>query len=132
VPSRLLFTSSGRSSGFVHTDEEDRLLRLSDVSTREERARDDADDRAAAGPISANDAGHTYGTRWRLRATDEMRAGLNLQRPHIPKRIDAELLGYADRRGVDTWRDERAKHGVRDGFWAAVENGGVSEDAPPA
>jgi uncharacterized LabA/DUF88 family protein len=125
VPSRLLFTSSGRSSGYVHADEDDRLLRLSDVSTREERARDDAEDRAAPGPISAGDAGRTYGERWRLRATDEMRAGLIAGRPHIPRRIDAELLGYADFRGVDTWRDERAKHGVRDGFWAAVGNGGA-------
>jgi uncharacterized LabA/DUF88 family protein len=118
VPSRLLFTSTGRSSGYVQGD--DGLLRLSDVSTREERARDDAEDRAAAGPISAVEAGRTYGARWRLRATEEMRAGLNAGRPHIPRRIDAELLGYADFRGVDTWRDERAKHGVRDGFWAAV------------
>ena len=41
-------------------------------------------------------------------------------RPLIPRRVDAELLSYADGRDIDTWHDERAKHEVRDGFWAAL------------
>lgn len=119
-PSRLLFTSSGRRSGYVHGPGEDRVLRLSDVSTREERARDDAEDQAVRTTTTAYEAGRTYGVRWRLRATDEMCAGLVGSKPVIPRRMDAELLGYADARGVDTWHDERAKHEVRDGFWSAL------------
>ncbi|HEX5018949.1 MAG TPA: NYN domain-containing protein [Actinomycetes bacterium] len=118
--SRLLFTSSGRRSGYVHGPDEDRLLRLSDISTREERARDESEDRATGSPVSAFEAGHTYGVRWRDRATDEMQAGILASKPLIPRRIDAELLGYADARGADTWHDEQAKHQVRDGFWAAL------------
>lgn len=129
IPSRLLFTSTGRSSGYVHGPEEDTLLRLSDVSTREERARDDAEDGAVATATTAREAGHTYGDRWRLRATDEMRAGLVVSKPHIPRRIDAELLGYADARGVDTWHDERAKHDVRDGFWSAIAESGTGQSS---
>jgi uncharacterized LabA/DUF88 family protein len=123
-PSRLLFTSSGRRSGYVHGPGEDRVLRLSDVSTREERARDDAEDQAVKTATTAFEAGRTYGVRWRLRATDEMRAGLVGSKPVIPRRMDAELLGYADARGVDTWHDERAKHEVRDGFWSALADAG--------
>ena len=119
-PSRLLFTSSGRRSGYVHGPGEDRVLRLSDVSTREERARDDAEDQAVRTATTAYEAGQMYGVRWRLRATDEMRAGLVASKPVIPRRMDAELLGYADARGVDTWHDERAKHEVRVGFWSAL------------
>jgi uncharacterized LabA/DUF88 family protein len=121
-PSRLLFTSSGGRSGYVHGPGEDRVLRLSDVSTREERARDDAEDQAVKTATTALEAGRMYGVRWRLRATDEMRAGMVATEPVIPRRMDAELLGYADARGVDTWHDERAKHEVRDGFWAAVRD----------
>ena len=120
VPSRLLFTSTGRGSGYVLGPAEDQLLRLSDVSTREERARDDAEDGAVTTAVRARDAGRTYGDRWRLRATEEMRAGLQASRPLIPRRIDAELLGYADARGIDTWHDEHAKHEVREGFWSAL------------
>ncbi len=120
VPSRLLFTSTGSGSGYVHESPADQLLRLADVSTREERARDDAEDRAVAVVVTARQAGWTYGNRWRLRATEEMRAGLFASQPVIPRRIDAELLGYADARGVDTWHDDQAKHDVRDGFWSAV------------
>lgn len=120
VPSRLLFTSTGRGSGYVLGPEEDQLLRLSDVSTREERARDDAEDGAVTTVVTARDAGRTYGNRWRLRATEEMRAGLVASRPLIPRRIDAELLGYADAQGIDTWHDEHAKHEVREGFWSAL------------
>jgi hypothetical protein len=117
-PSRLLFTSSGSRSGYVHGRDEDRLLRLSDVSTREERARDEAEDRGVE--VDAHAAGRTYGARWRIRSTDEMRAVLVASKPLIPRRLDAELLSYADGRGIDTWHDERAKHEVRDGFWAAL------------
>lgn len=117
-PSRLLFTSSGARSGYVHGRDEDRLLRLSDVSTREERARDEAEDRGVE--VDARAAGRTYGARWRIRSTDEMRAVLMASRPLIPRRVDAELLSYADGRDIDTWHDERAKHEVRDGFWAAL------------
>ncbi len=120
VPSRLLFTSTGRGSGYVDEVPADQLLRLSDVSTREERARDDAEDRAVASMVTAHEAGRTYGNRWRLRATEEMRAGLMASKPSIPRRVDAELLGYAEVRGVDTWHNEQAKHDVRDGFWSAV------------
>ncbi len=120
VPSRLLFTSTGSGSGYVHGSPADQLLRLADVSTREERARDDAEDRAVAVVVTARQAGWTYGNRWRLRATEEMRAGLFASQPIIPRRIDAELLGYADARGVDTWHDDQAKHDVREGFWSAV------------
>lgn len=125
VPSRLLFTSSGRGSGYVHGPDEDKSLRLSDVSTREERARDDADDRAVTSHLTGLDVGRAYGSRWRLRATEELRAGLLAAKPYIPRRIDAELLGYADARGVDTWHDERAKHDVREGFWAALTGAGA-------
>lgn len=125
VPSRLLFTSTGRGSGYVDEAPADQLLRLSDVSTREERARDDAEDRAVKTTVTAREAGRTYGNRWRLRATEEMRAGLVASKPSIPRRVDAELLGYADARGVDTWHDEQAKHDIRDGFWSAV-----NESAP--
>jgi uncharacterized LabA/DUF88 family protein len=121
MPSRLLFTSTGRRSGYVDESDVEQLLRLSDVSTREERARDDAEDRATTSQVSAREAGLTYGSRWRLRATEEMRAGLMASKPGIPRRVDAELLGYADSRGVDTWHDEQAKHEVREGFWAAVK-----------
>ena len=117
-PSRLLFTSSGSRSGYVHGRDEDRLLRLSDVSTREERARDEAEDRGVE--VDAHAAGRMYGARWRIRSTDEMRAVLVASKPLIPRRMDAELLSYADGRGIDTWHDERAKHEVRDGFWAAL------------
>ena len=120
VPSRLLFTSTGRGSGYVHDSPAEQLLRLSDMSTREERARDDAEDGAAAAAVTAAEAGRTYGGRWRLRATVEMRAQLVASRPVIPRRLDAELLGYADARGVDTWHDGQAKHDVRDGFWSAI------------
>lgn len=122
-PSRLLFTSSGSRSGYVHARDEDRLLRLSDVSTREERARDEAEDHGVE--VDAFGAGRTYGTRWRIRSTDEMRAVLLAAKPLIPRRLDAELLGYADGRGVDTWHDERAKHAVRDGFWAGLGGTGA-------
>jgi hypothetical protein len=118
--SRLLFTSSGRRSGYVHGPEEDRLLRLSDISTREERARDETEDAAAKGEVTALEAGRTYGARWKLRATVEMQAGITASKPLIPRKVDAELLGYADARGVDTWHDEHAKHQVREGFWAAL------------
>ena len=135
--SRLLFTSSGRRSGYVHGPDEDRLLRLSDISTREERARDETEDRSAdskGGSATAFDAGRTYGVRWRDRATDEMQAGIVGAKPLIPRRVDAELLGYADARGVDTWHDGQAKHQVRDGFWSALIEGSeqVHESAPLA
>jgi uncharacterized LabA/DUF88 family protein len=118
--SRLLFTSSGRRSGYVHAPDEDKLLRLSDISTREERARDESEDGAAKQAVTASEAGRTYGERWRLRATVEMQASIAASKPLIPRRVDAELLGYADARGVDTWHDEQAKHQVREGFWAAL------------
>ena len=130
MPSRLLFTSTGRRSGYVDETHIDQLLRLSDVSTREERARDDAEDRAATTTVSAREAGLTYGNRWRLRATEEMRAGLVASKPSIPRRVDAELLGYADARGIDTWSDEQAKHDVRDGFWSGVNQSAPHQPAP--
>jgi len=118
--SRLLFTSSGRRSGYIHGPDEDRLLRLSDISTREERARDESEDGAAKEEVTAFGAGHTYGVRWKLRATLEMQAGITASKPLIPRKVDAELLGYADARGVDTWHDEQSKHQVREGFWTAL------------
>jgi hypothetical protein len=97
------------------------FLRLSDLTTREERYRDDEEDAAAAG-ANPFDVGRTYGSRWRMRATtlavDEVRA----IEPQIPRLIDAELLAYADRRGVDTWGPEEIKHAVRNGFWAALRH----------
>jgi hypothetical protein len=97
------------------------FLRLSDLTTREERYRDDEEDASAAGD-NPFDVGRTYGSRWRMRATtlavDEVR-GLE---PQIPRLIDAELLAYADRRGVDTWGPEEIKHAVRNGFWAALRH----------
>jgi hypothetical protein len=104
----------------VHAPDEDKLLRLSDISTREERARDESEDGAAKQAVTASEAGRTYGERWRLRATVEMQASIAASKPLIPRRVDAELLGYADARGVDTWHDEQAKHQVREGFWAAL------------
>jgi uncharacterized LabA/DUF88 family protein len=97
------------------------FLRLSDLTTREERYRDSEEDAAhqAATPF---EVGRTYGARWRERATTLAVSAVAAQEPQIPRLIDAELLAYAERRGVNTWGPEEIKHAVRNGFWAALRH----------
>lgn len=99
--------------------EEREYLRLSDLTTREERYRDAEADAAHAG-AAPFEIGRTFGARWRERATAFAVEGVKHLEPQIPRLIDAELLAYAERRGMNTWGPEEIKHAVRNGFWAAL------------
>jgi uncharacterized LabA/DUF88 family protein len=109
------------ANGAVSRPMEREYLRLSDLTTREERYRDSEEDAALHG-ASPFDVGRTYGTRWRKRATTLAVDGVVGAEPQIPRLIDAELLSYAERRGIDTWGPEEIKHAVRNGFWAALRH----------
>ncbi len=74
--------------------------------------------RHAADPF---EVGREYGTRWCRRALPEEYEEIAPDRPRIAAAIDRDLLRTAERRGVDTWSDERAKFAVRDGFWRGVD-----------
>jgi uncharacterized LabA/DUF88 family protein len=106
-------------SGPARRPEEREYLRLSDLTTREERYRDAEADAAQHG-AAPFEIGRTFGTRWRERATAFAVDGLRGIEPQIPRTIDAELLAYAERRGANTWGPEEIKHAVRNGFWAAL------------
>lgn len=121
-PSSLRYTSSGTGGHYIRSDRDNGFLRLSDLSTRDERARDAEEDARHDGD-DAFAIGRTYGARWRRRATQEAIERVVHRFPGVPKLIDAELLRYADSRGVDTWNAESVKHAVRDGFWAALRDG---------
>lgn len=123
LASSLRYTSTGSGSHYVRSDRDNGFLRLSDLSTRDERARDAEEDARREGD-DAFSIGRTYGTRWRRRATQEAIERVVRRFPGVPKVIDAELLRYADSRGADTWNAESVKHAVRDGFWAALREGG--------
>jgi hypothetical protein len=101
-------------------------LRLADLTTRAEQYRD-AEEDATAGAATPFECGRVYGARWRLRATELAVRGVRDEHPVIPRLIDAELLAYADARGVNTWGPEEIKHAVRNGFWAALRR----DDAAP-
>lgn len=103
------------------TREQQEFAPLSELSTITERTRDDSED--SGKQFTDSLAGETYGGRWLERATVAAVHRLRDEYPHIPRSIDAELLRYADRQGVDTWNpNERAKYAVRDGFWKAIRN----------
>jgi hypothetical protein len=113
----LLAPASSASTRPVERD----FLRLSDLTTREERYRDSEED-AAHPSATPFEVGRTYGQRWRERATTLAVSAVAALEPQIPRLIDAELLGYAERRGVNTWGPEEIKHAVRSGFWAALRH----------
>lgn len=100
------------------TREQQEFAPLSELSTITERTRDDGED--AGHSFTPMEAGRTYARRWVERATVGAVHRLRDEYPQIPRSIDAELLRYADRQGVDTWQDEPAKYAVRDGFWSAI------------
>jgi uncharacterized LabA/DUF88 family protein len=103
----------------VRRPEEREYLRLSDLTTREERYRDAEADAAQIGQAPF-EVGRTFGARWRERATAFAVDGIRGLEPQIPRAIDAELLAYAERRGANTWGPDEIKHAVRNGFWAAL------------
>lgn len=115
-PSPALF-----GPGVARAPDEREYLRLSDLTTREERYRDAEADAAHVG-ATPFDVGRTYGDRWRERATGFAVEGMNDSEPLIPRLIDAELLAYAERRGVKTRGPDEIKHAVRNGFWTALRS----------
>lgn len=65
--------------------------------------------------------GYRYGLRWCRRASEEQyQQALSTPR-RSPRRLDGDLLRYAQRLGIDTWEDRDAKNAVRSGFWRAVD-----------
>lgn len=109
----------GGDNAPTRSPEEREYLRLSDLTTREERYRDSEADAGQPG-AAPFEIGRTFGARWRERATAFAVDGLRGIEPHIPRTIDAELLAYAERRGAKTWGPDEIKHAVRNGFWAAL------------
>lgn len=103
--------------------------RLSDLTNPAQQWQDNEYDATAAGR-TAVEVGATYGRRWAARVAPADLAAVADQHPRrLPRRLDGELLRYAERQGIDTWaEDETAKRDVRAGFWQGLDN--PADDLP--
>ncbi len=97
----------------------DDIPRLRDITTSAQAWRDNEDDATTPGR-TPEDLGSTFGARWAARASPDQLSALLVLRPRTPRHLDGEMLGYANKQGVDTWEDEAAKTAVREAFWRAV------------
>lgn len=111
-------------------EHDDDLPRLRDLTSARQAWLDNEQD-ATETTSNPFDVGARFGGRWASRANVQHRAALLERRPHTPRRLDAEMLKYAERAGIDTWEDEVAKFAVRDGFWDAI-GADEREELPPA
>lgn len=118
-------TPAGGRGWDVHDD--DAVPRLREITTGAQAWQDNEADATAAGRTPA-EVGLTFGRRWFDRASTPHVHALLATRPRLPRRLDGELLTYAERQGVDTRaEDEIDKHAVRAGFWAALDDPGSDE-----
>lgn len=127
--SRLVATFDKRNSvprveesrGWTVTEAtHDEIPRLRDITTSAQAWRDNEEDATMPGRTPA-DVGKVFGARWASRAPPEQLDALLGLRPRAPRRLDGELLRYAESLGIDTWEDEAAKIAVRSAFWRAVQ-----------
>lgn len=110
--------ASGRGWNIIPAD--DPVPRLRALTTARQAWQDNEDDAALATDDPAA-IGERFGSRWSARADDEQLEALLNDRPVLPRRLDGEVLRYAERLGIDTWEDEDAKHRIRAGFWNGID-----------
>jgi uncharacterized LabA/DUF88 family protein len=104
----------------------DDIPSLRDITSSAQAWRDNEADATTPGR-TPTEVGEAFGTRWATRASTEQLETLLRLRPRAPRRLDGELLRYAESLGIDTWEDEAAKIAVRAGFWRAVAVGKRTE-----
>lgn len=77
-------------------------------------------------------AGRTFAQDWVARATPSDLLGLRATRPRIPRTLDVELIVSTEATvGRSLKGDEEAHREMRRGFWAAVMEADMPEDAEP-
>lgn len=118
-PTQARPAEAGRGWEVRSAEHDEDLPRLKDLTSGRQTWLDNEQD-ATETTSNPFDVGARFGGRWASRASAEQRAELLKLCPQAPRRLDGELLKYAERAGIDTWEDEAAKFAVRDGFWHAI------------
>ncbi|MGH3274026.1 MAG: NYN domain-containing protein [Streptosporangiaceae bacterium] len=128
IPAQPSPPAGGRGWAVISDTPDDSVPRLRDLATSRQAWQDNEDDAILATDDPAA-VGARFGHRWSARANDEHLEALLADRPILPRRLDGELLRYAERLGIDTWEDEDAKHRVRSGFWHGIDQHGDDDAA---